>query len=360
MDDSTKQRKSYAETAFRNEGKWMVLNHWSNYEIIVEELEHLDQPPIDTLGDTTGVMCLKLLSSGELVSAEFSIQLWDIQTGSYIETFGDGYGVLCLQELPSGKFALAYFHDSNYTIDIWDRQNGNCIMTLEGHTDYVRELQVLPTGELASASEDSTIKIWNLQTGSCIKTLQVHTHVFSLQVLPTGDVACGFFDGTIKIFDVQTGHCITTLEHHSGTLEETGPLDWQSGVVYCLKVLPSGELASGSDDRTVKIWHVPTGQFIKTLEGHADCVVSLEVLPSGDLASGSKDGTIKIWDVETGSCLKTLAAHTGTVECLQVLSNGDLASGSTSDRTIKIWKIPNRKKIPDSFAFFHFAIRGTP
>ena len=57
-------------------------------------------------------------------------------------------------------------------------------------------------------------------------------------------------------------------------------------------------LASGSGDRTVKLWHVATGQPIATFEGHKDWVHSVAFLPYGTtLASGSEDGTALIWDV---------------------------------------------------------------
>jgi WD40 repeat protein len=69
-------------------------------------------------------------------------------------------------------------------------------------------------------------------------------------------------------------------------------------------------------------------------------VGSLTILPNGDLASGSMDKTIKIWDSNMGLLKRNLTGHTGTVFSVIVLPNGDLASGS-SDKTIKIWNISN-------------------
>ena len=58
-------------------------------------------------------------------------------------------------------------------------------------------------------------------------------------------------------------------------------------------------LASGSGDKTIKLWDVATGTEIRTLTGHTGGVNSVAFSPDGKiLASGSADGTILLWDVE--------------------------------------------------------------
>ena len=77
-------------------------------------------------------------------------------------------------------------------------------------------------------------------------------------------------------------------------------LKGHTSAVFCLVVLPNGQLASGSFDKTIKIWDTNTGKEIRTLKGHTNSVYCLVVLPNGQLASGSRDQTIKIWDTNTG------------------------------------------------------------
>ena len=61
---------------------------------------------------------------------------------------------------------------------------------------------------------------------------------------------------------------------------------------------PDGtKVASGSHDKTVKLWDVESGEEIRSLERHSDYVTSVSFSPEGyKLASGSHDKTIKIWE----------------------------------------------------------------
>ena len=60
--------------------------------------------------------------------------------------------------------------------------------------------------------------------------------------------------------------------------------------------LGDGRLASGSNDRTVRVW-AATGECVVTLEGHTSTryVRSVCSLGDGRLASGSDDSTVRVW-----------------------------------------------------------------
>ena len=73
-------------------------------------------------------------------------------------------------------------------------------------------------------------------------------------------------------------------------------LEGHRGDVNVVAVLEGGRLASGSDDRTIKIWELVTGACAATLEGHLRPVTSLAIFEGKRMASGADDGQLKIWD----------------------------------------------------------------
>ena len=78
---------------------------------------------------------------------------------------------------------------------------------------------------------------------------------------------------------------------------------------------PDGTLlATGSGDKTARLWDVTTGQTIRTLTGHTGRVYGVAFSPDGTLlATASFDTTARLWDVATGQTTRTLTGHTSFV-----------------------------------------------
>ena len=115
-------------------------------------------------------------------------------------------------------------------------------------------------------------------------------------------------------------------------------LEGHTGTATSVAFSPDGTtLASGSYDKTIKLWNANTGDRLRSLVGHADIVLSVAFSPDGtSLVSGFLDTSIKLWNANTGECLRTLEGHADYVRSAFSPDGTTLASGS-GDKTIKLW-----------------------
>ncbi|MEH2290522.1 WD40 repeat domain-containing protein [Nostoc sp.] len=114
-----------------------------------------------------------------------------------------------------------------------------------------------------------------------------------------------------------------------------------SECINCLAISPDSQiLVSGSDDKTINLWNLNTGEKICTLLGHTGLVLSVAFSPNGkNLVSGSDDGKIKLWDLSTKEDICTRNGHSGSVNALVFSLDGQIVISGGGDNMIKMWRI---------------------
>jgi len=110
---------------------------------------------------------------------------------------------------------------------------------------------------------------------------------------------------------------------------------------------PDGRLlASGSNDQTVRLWDVATGQALHTLTGHTDPVGSVAWSSDGRLlASSSGDQTVRLWDVTTGRQIRALEGHTDDISGISFSADSRILASKSGDGTVRLWKVDTWEEV---------------
>jgi hypothetical protein len=136
-------------------------------------------------------------------------------------------------------------------------------------------------------------------------------------------------------------HTIKLWHLSKGELQQTLP--GKAGRILTLALSQDQHLLAishrTSSHSCIKVWHLGSGQLLHTLTGHNKWIYSLAISPDGQtLVSGGNK--IKIWHLGTGKLLHTLSGHQGWVYSLRISANGELLISTGADKTIKIWHLP--------------------
>ena len=221
----------------------------------------------------------KILASAS--SLDRTVILWDATTGREIDTLtGHWDDVMAVAFSPDEKILASASEDQ--TVILWDATTSEHIRTL--NTGFVTAVAFSPDGKiLASGSEDGT-HLWDATTGEHIRTLNTG-FVRAVAFSPDGKIlASGSEDGT-HLWDATTGKLIHTLA------EPIGDINYNS-----MAFSPDGKILAGNLYRVIRLWDATTGELIHTLSGHKDNVKAVAFSPDGKiLASGSKDRTVRLW-----------------------------------------------------------------
>jgi WD40 repeat protein/serine/threonine protein kinase len=232
------------------------------------------------------------------LSADRTVKLWDVATHQERATLrGHERPVECLAFAPDSRTVAT--GDGHGTVWLWDTTTGKARARLAGRQGRVSVLCFAPDGktlaaaDVRSAEAQGVLKMWDVATARERATFQqafagdFRTVAFS----PDGKLlaAVGPKDAAgqihLKLCDTATGRQRSVAAH-----------GWW---ISCLAFSPDGKrLATGSMDKTVKLWDVGTlnGLAVLAEPGFVRC---LAFAPGGDLLATGGDGAGHLWDVAT-------------------------------------------------------------
>jgi len=258
---------------------------------------------------------------------------------------------------PDGRFIASGsghgfgLHDDDFSLRIWDATSLNELAILKGHQDRITSLSWSPdshwlastSGSVMSPGKDNSIRLWDIASLTQRAVLVGHTNevVSCAWQSDSRHLVSASKDGTLMVWDT----------------EKTGR---SPEPVLDAYVSNNGAMAAlARKDNGLEIIDALTGAHLQTLHGHEDQIIACAWSPDDLIvATGSLDRTARLWDIGQRKELAVLRGHSGDetytagghrivwgrVADIAWSPDGQLLVTAGSDRVIIVWARSDYRK----------------
>lgn len=317
------------QVGFSPDGRWLVAGTEREYRLWRVGSWELGwrwaREPTDLPGPFAFTGDGRMLA---IAQTRYVVQLADTVTGKKLAKLEtpDPVHLCWLAFSPDGSQLAAA--SESHAIQLWDlRSIRRELRTMKLDWD----LPPYPPPAPANSSYVPSVEMVPLTSGGMIthrSTLATHAaDVRSVAVSPNGKIlATGSFDRTVKLWDAKT-------------LDELGTLGGHNERVNSVAFAPDGKKLVAVDlGGGLYFWDVTARVPLATLQGHPQGILSVSYSPDGNtIVTTSVDGTAKLWDAATTSLRADLTGHQAGVECAAFAPSGRVLATGSWDGQVKLW-----------------------
>lgn len=292
-----------------------------------------------TLKKHTGeVLAVKWSPDGKYLatsSSDTTIQVWKAYTWDLILNLtGHKKAVSSISWSPDGKYLVSGSLDT--TLKVWEIPSGNFLTEI---TIYAPIYMVdwSPNEKYVAVSSQyeknkSYIETWNIFNGKRRTSISY----YNLNILP---IAWNPIDEENLAYTKYN-----RILYGKFTLEDSElyTIKGFSGEIQSMAWNTNGEsLAAADENHLIRIWNTSSKEEFPTVfSGHTDTVNSINFDPYGYfMASGSADKTIKIWSANKNKLMTSVTAHKDSINSLSWSPDRKLIASGSNDKTVKIWQV---------------------
>lgn len=281
-------------------------------------------------------------------------------------------------------------------IELWDLETQRLIHTYEPHAGEVRGLKfssqsasdTTPLRLYASGgipAQSGEIRVWDVDSEELLNSFEIHGDTIeSIALNPSSTtLLTASMDEFSAVIDLTLlSDATTPIDKHAKWLTQ------HVGRVLCTLYHPEGAyFVTGSEDKTIKVWHPDTFNVLVNFDANDDAVYSLAYSANeGVIVSGAADNTVRTWRVApstdserrgeitsslqmTGALVREYNGHQGavySVDCGMLSRRANnrmavIASGS-ADTAVIIWNLRsgNRYRTFDDSTDAVYAVQLSP
>ena len=214
------------------------------------------------------------------------------------------------------------------TVRLWDADTGEFKRTIAEYPVPVKDVVFASVGFTLAIVVRDRVEVWISIPWSRQATLTGHTDEILCLAFGSRDtvIATGSADKTVRLWNGKTGELTRTLTRH--TEEVTGVAFSRNGRT----------LASGSADGTVRLWYVPTGEHMRMLDWSYTPVISLTFRRDGKVLATGR-GSVQMWNPVTGEYEGALPEGVRRVASIAFSPNKKViaSGGGWQKNTVRLW-----------------------
>lgn len=239
------------------------------------------------------------------------IWLWDYQTGQLLHTFTVQVGIIYLAFSPNGEYLAAdvwdYEAKFNYTgvvpytgaLYIWQIPDFALLHEIKLLEPYNTIAFSFDSKQLITGASTITLRIWDVADGELLKEAKgYHGVPYYWNVVPTDNPQIMYVHNrnVIELWTQQGDYLDSFLAPLNGFCSFAISKDSQS--IATGSCDSSYRTPNPSFDKSIRLWNTTDASLFQTIKAHEIHITALAFSPDRSLfASGSQDRTIKIWRV---------------------------------------------------------------
>lgn len=292
---------------------------------------------------------------------DLSIQVQDVRTGQAIFKIPKAHdNVIRDARLSSdGRRLISAAADS--TARVWDMTDKQLLLTLK-HADTVHHAEFSQDGSrIVTASQDGTARLWNATNGLPLGASMTHRgSVNTARFSPDGKlVITASDDRTLRLWLAASGQPVSDSLRLSDAVDDAWFDPNRSHVIARLGTgqelvfkLTSGLTLISGKPETIE--PPPESAIQARLRQqlaplHDQEITVIDLSSNGQLAAtGSLDRSARIWDVRTGRPVTEQLEHDGTVNCARFSPDALRLVTSTASRKVRVWDVRTGQPLCDS------------